>query len=130
MDAEKNEDLLGSAPMNRRSMLKRVLLGGAVAYAAPVVATFALDGAAAQGGSPDRIEFPIGGNQDWGFPRGGNQDRGSFEGFDFGDVPPGEGAPATPEPTPEPTVAPTTVAKKPKASKPKSGGNATPNFTG
>lgn len=134
MTAERDDELLEATKMGRRSMLKRVLIGGAVAYTAPVVATFALNGAAAQGDSPDRLDFPIGGNLDWGeFPRGGNLDWPEG-GLDWGDVPTGETptATATPDPTPSvaPTAAPTAVPKKPDTKQPKSGGSTAPSFTG
>jgi len=82
MDKERNdEEILEATTMGRRSMLKRVLIGGAVAYAAPVVATFSLDAAAAQP-NPSDIEGSFrGGNQtlpDWG-------DRWHGGNLDFGD---------------------------------------------
>ncbi|MEQ8718960.1 MAG: hypothetical protein RIE08_15230 [Acidimicrobiales bacterium] len=73
-DAEK-EDLLRSVPISRRKMLKRMLAGGAVAYTAPVVASFAVNPAGAEANS----DF-FGGNQTWGGNQtfGGNQKREPF----------------------------------------------------
>lgn len=43
MSEEEQNELLGSVPMDRRRMLKRMLIGSAAIYVAPVVTSFGVD---------------------------------------------------------------------------------------
>lgn len=61
MSDDQQDDLLRAVPISRRKMLKRMLAGGAVAYTAPVVASFALDPASGQ--TIDGSNQTFGGNQ-------------------------------------------------------------------
>ncbi len=66
MSDDDQEQLFEGVALSRRKMLKRILLGSAAVYAAPMITSFGLDAASA--GTP-----PKGGNQTAGPPRGGNQ---------------------------------------------------------
>ncbi len=74
MSEDEESELFEGLGMDRRRMLKRMLMGGAAVYAAPVITSFGLDAAAAHrpphGGNQPRP--PHGGNQPRP-PHGGNQ---------------------------------------------------------
>ena len=40
--SEKNQELLGAVDEDRRGLLKKILMGGATVYVAPVIASFSL----------------------------------------------------------------------------------------